>query len=143
MSEERKIYLANAFSLQMLKDQNNIVLFKEAEQPSQEELKKMVSAIGHQDLASILGVECKRINIALGEKDILYVAQLVGGRLPEGATTLPEGFALKWYRVQQVTKMNYKFQTKVNIGDNVSMNIEPEISIDVKELFNKEKVNID
>lgn len=143
MSEERKIYLANAFSLQMLKDQNNIVLFKEAEQPSQEELKKMVSAIGHQDLASILGVECKRINIALGEKDILYVAQLVGGRLPEGATTLPEGFALKWYRVQQVTKMAYKFQTKVNIGDNVSMNIEPEISIDVKELFNKEKVNID
>jgi hypothetical protein len=28
-----------------------------------------------------------------------YVAQLRGGRLPEGCTTLPEGFGFDWVRV--------------------------------------------
>lgn len=32
--------------------------------------------------------------------DTLYVGQVVGGRLPEGATTLPDGFEIKFIRVE-------------------------------------------
>ena len=39
------------------------------------------------------------LNVVLDENTELYVAQLVGGRLPEGATTLPEGYSFKFYRV--------------------------------------------
>lgn len=100
-------YLVNAFSLQMIetKDGKRIMNFEKIEQPSQEELQKMTSAIGHQDLAQILGVECNRISIKMQEGDTLYVAQLQGGRLPEGATTLPEGFKLEWYKVNYITKI--------------------------------------
>ena len=31
--------------------------------------------------------------------DTLYVAQLMGGRLPEGTTKLPEGFWFKFFKV--------------------------------------------
>jgi len=30
---------------------------------------------------------------------VLYVAQLQGGRLPEGSTTLPEGFSFKLLKI--------------------------------------------
>lgn len=93
-------YLSNAFSLQMIANAKEVNLnVKEIEMPSTEELKEMTSAIGHSDLANILKVECNRVNISLKGDDELYVAQLVGGRLPEGTTTLPEGFSLKWYKI--------------------------------------------
>lgn len=57
------------------------------------------SAVGHQDTANVLGVPCNRINVALKKGDICYVAQLQGGRLPEGSTTLPEGFTFKFFKV--------------------------------------------
>jgi len=44
-------------------------------------------------------VSLNRVNVTLDENTEMYVAQLVGGRLPEGATTLPEGFSFKFYRV--------------------------------------------
>jgi hypothetical protein len=59
----------------------------------------LTSAIGHADTAKILGVECNRINVTLNSGDVAYVAQLQGGRLPEGATTLPEGFSFKYMKV--------------------------------------------
>jgi len=58
-----------------------------------------VSAIGHTDTAAVLGLPCNRINVKLGAGDVLYVAQLQGGRLPEGSTTLPSGFSFKWLKV--------------------------------------------
>lgn len=58
------------------------------------------SAIGHQDTANILGVPMNRINITLKKGDVAYVAQLQGGRLPEGSTTLPEGFSFKFFKVE-------------------------------------------
>ena len=72
-----------------------------------EELKMtdFVSVIGHADTAAVvsnlLGKEapCHRASIHLDAGDILYVAQVTGGRLPEGATTLPEGFSLSWLKV--------------------------------------------
>lgn len=59
----------------------------------------VVSVIGHQDTANVLGVQMNRKNITLEKGDVLYVAQLMGGRLPEGAVTLPEGFSFKFFRV--------------------------------------------
>jgi hypothetical protein len=40
-----------------------------------------------------------RVNVTLSKGDIAYIAQLQGGRLPEGSTTLPEGFAFKYIKV--------------------------------------------
>ena len=57
---------------------------------------ELISAIGHADTAAVLGVDCNRMNVVLEENDVAYVAQLQGGRLPEGCTTLPEGFEFKF-----------------------------------------------
>lgn len=57
------------------------------------------SAVGHQDTANVLGVECNRVNVSLEKGDTAYVAQLQGGRLPEGSTTLPDGFKFKFLKV--------------------------------------------
>ncbi len=50
--------------------------------------KNCESAIGHQDLADHLNVPMNRVNTKLSNNDILYVAQFMGGRLPEGTTML-------------------------------------------------------
>ena len=63
------------------------------------------SYIGHEDtarvLSGILGVEVpfRRAfgTISSGEK--VLVAQLSGGRLPEGVTTLPTGFEIQFWVV--------------------------------------------
>lgn len=102
---ENKMYLGNAFALQMMdltKVHHITVTPVTADEVSKADF---VSVIGHADTAavvsSLLGKEvpANRVSISIGEGDVLYVAQLVGGRLPEGATTLPEGFALTFVRV--------------------------------------------
>lgn len=60
----------------------------------------LVSAIGHADTARVLGVPMNRVNITLKKGDVAFVAQLQGGRLPEGSTTLPEGFSFKFVKVE-------------------------------------------
>lgn len=96
--------LTNAFSLTMLPiEAMNIVRVKKInpnDVPADVE-----SAIGHQDTAkvvsSILGFEVKpnRVSIKMSESDVLYVAQYTGPRLPEGATTLPEGANIEFFEV--------------------------------------------
>lgn len=91
-------YLVNAFSLQMVESSMlSHVRFCEVERP--ESFDDYTSAIGHADTAAVLGVEMNRISISLKKGDELLVAQLVGGRLPEGSTSLPEGFEFKFVRV--------------------------------------------
>jgi len=97
-----KRYLVNAFSIQMLQ-KGGLVRFDEI---APEDIPAdVVSAIGHADTAAVLTnmlgfeVPMNRAFVTLDENTELYVAQLVGGRLPEGATTLPEGFSFKFYRV--------------------------------------------
>ena len=63
----------------------------------------LTSAIGHQDTANVLGVPMNRVNVHLSEGDTAYVAQLQGGRLPEGSTTLPDGFSFKFIKVKVVS----------------------------------------
>ena len=97
-----KKFLTNAFSIQMLQ-KGGLVRFDEI---APEDIPAdVVSAIGHADTAAVLSdllgfpVPINRAFVTLDENTELYVAQLVGGRLPEGATTLPEGFSFKFYRV--------------------------------------------
>lgn len=105
----RNIYLSNAFSIQMIRlNKETSVKFKEISLNEVKEFlkeNKFVSAIGHQDTANILteilGIPVKqnRVSINLNKDDVLYVAQLTGGRLPEGTTSLPEGFEFKFIKV--------------------------------------------
>ena len=88
-------YLLNAFSLQMLKDFPCECCYEEVSTLPQ----GLISAVGHQDTANVLGVQMNRINVSLSKGDVAYVAQLQGGRLPEGAVTLPEGFKFKFFKV--------------------------------------------
>jgi hypothetical protein len=77
--------LLNAFSLQMLDTFPANVSFYEVDRlPSD-----LVSFIGHKDLADLLGVNMNRLAFKIEEGDEVYVAQYVGGRLPEGTTDVP------------------------------------------------------
>ena len=97
-----KMYLGNAFSLQMVAD--NAIICK-VEVAPEEIPAEAESIIGHADTAtvvsSILGrdIPCNRASVMLSDEDELYVAQIVGGRLPEGATTIPDGMEIKFYRI--------------------------------------------
>lgn len=99
-----KKYLSNAFSLQMLSISDlsfvSIEPVEAKDVPGNAE-----SFVGHTDTASVLSnvlgheITANRGSIILEEGDELYVAQFTGGRLPEGATTLPVGVVLQFFRV--------------------------------------------
>lgn len=88
-------YIGNAFSLQMLDAFPCSVSVTEVDSFP----KDATSVVGHADTANILGVAFNRVSVTLHKGDVLYVAQVVGGRLPEGCTTLPDGYKLKFLRV--------------------------------------------
>jgi hypothetical protein len=97
-----KKYLTNAFSIQMLSGSATVKF----EEIAPEEIPAdVMSAVGHADTAAVLSdilgfeVPMNRMSVSLDEFTELFVAQLVGGRLPEGSTTLPEGFSFKFFRV--------------------------------------------
>lgn len=66
------------------------------------------SAVGHADTARIFSDTLKtdvgenRCSITLSKDIELLVGQYSGPRLPEGATTLPEGATIKWFHVKLV-----------------------------------------
>ena len=97
-----KVYIGNAFSLQMVAD--NAIIAKVEVSP-EEIPTEAVSIIGHADTAAVVGsilgrnVPCNRASVMLDDEDTLYVAQVVGGRLPEGTTTIPDGMEIKFYRI--------------------------------------------
>lgn len=102
------IYVANAFSLQMLEAGRAHTVRTEpvtADAVTAALAGGFTSAIGHADTARVVSglldvdVACNRVNVRLTGDDILYVAQVTGGRLPEGATTLPEGMTLQFMRI--------------------------------------------
>lgn len=88
-------YIGDAFSLQMLDAFPCSVSITEVGSFP----KYAISVVGHADTAYILGVAFNRVSVTLHKGDVLYVAQVVGGRLPEGCTTLPDGYKLKFLRV--------------------------------------------
>lgn len=110
-----KTFLLNAFSLQMV-DVPCIVHFEEVDELPD----GLISAIGHADTAHVLGVEPNRINVHLSKGDVAYVAQLQGGRLPEGSTTLPDGFSFKFIKVtvgMPKEMKEYLYQSIINSAE--------------------------
>jgi hypothetical protein len=65
-----------------------------------------MSIIGHDDTAVLLTsllqehVPKNRVSTSLCDGDTVIVAQYNGTRLPEGATSLPEGATIRWMKVQ-------------------------------------------
>ncbi len=93
MSPQGRVYLGNAFSLQMLPETTTPIIIK-VKRVSIEEVKSLlsnnnyISAIGHESTAKLLSrilsmnIPANRISIKLSEKDKLIVFQLQAGRLP-------------------------------------------------------------
>ena len=105
------IYLSNAFSLQMQGD-----FFAETSPISISEVpREFKSIVGHTDVAAVLSdllginVPVNRVSVSLQPGDVLFVGQYCGPRLQEGATRLPPGAKIRWYRVdvyhQQQSKL--------------------------------------
>ena len=99
------LYLANAFSLQMLDTNKATTVSIKPITLDDVKTAGFVSAVGHPDTAMVLtnildkDVQCNRVSIKLTPSDTLIVAQIVGGRLPAGTTKLPDGFKLQFLKV--------------------------------------------
>lgn len=108
------IYVGNAFSLRMISKllDTGAIMFPEISEVDSGIVSKVlqanefISCVGHVDTANVMSnilkvvVRPQRLNVALEIGDVLYVCQVVGGRLPEGTTELPQGISLKWYYVE-------------------------------------------
>ena len=111
------IYIANAFSVQMLDRDSCPDLGRPVEfvpcsasfaREHLDEEGPWVGAIGHADTAAIaagqLGLQPEqvfgRVSVSFKDGDTLLLAQYRGPRLPEGSTTLPEGAKIEWWLVQ-------------------------------------------
>ena len=102
--------IANALSIQMVGDADTFGW--QGRRITPEEASEILtrdgveSFIGHEDTASVvsalLGLEVPfhRGFITLAPGQTVIVAQLWGGRLPEGTTTLPEGCEMRFWLVQ-------------------------------------------
>ena len=108
------LFLCNSFSVNMLRRGGNAtwVAFKPVSEQEAAHIwrearasREAKSAVGHADTAAlfqnILGaqVEACRSNVELLPSDMLLVGQYTGPRLPEGATTLPEGATINWWLI--------------------------------------------
>ena len=101
------LYITNAFSIQMLSVATTLN-FKPVTLGQAQKMVKtnaFISAVGHEDTANVVSnllnstVEMNRISVNLKDNDVLLVAQLLGGRLPEGATTIPDGMSIQFWVV--------------------------------------------
>jgi hypothetical protein len=111
-----KTFLTNAFSLQMIAADAVIKISAIPEPAIELETLLMQgpvkNAIGHVDTDGVVralladaGIEIEpgaRRNVRLEPGDICIVAQLIGGRLPEGATELPPGARIEFRRVEVI-----------------------------------------
>lgn len=108
--------ISNAFSLSMISDLiwedkgDNFaglpLSFKEIQPDAIPD--NIYSVIGHADTARVIGniigreVPVNRETYKAQPGDTIYVAQYIGPRLPEGATQLPEGAEIRFYKIQEV-----------------------------------------
>ena len=68
---------------------------------------EIVSVMGHADTAAVLSgllerdLQVNRVSLKFTNEpgEVLIVGQYIGPRLPEGATTLPEGATIEWWSV--------------------------------------------
>lgn len=110
----RRVLLANAFSANMLAEFPCAVNFAEIPatiasikigEAAEDNGGLVPSAVGHAETAELFGrllgvrVPCHRATVSLRPGDTLLVGQYSGPRLPEGATELPAGAAIRWISV--------------------------------------------
>ena len=95
-------YLLNAFSLNMLDKDADLLVRHVCTEAAQNIARVATSAVGHADTASVFSdvlgvpVACNRVSVTLDKGDLALVGQYSGPRLPEGATSLPEGATIRW-----------------------------------------------
>ena len=104
-----KFIVCNAFSINMLERGGQDVAFVPVNVQAVRNLLKheaWESAVGHADTAAVfsdvIGVQIPvaRATVVLRRHETsLIVGQYRGPRLPEGATTLPEGAVIEWWQV--------------------------------------------
>jgi hypothetical protein len=101
------MYITNAFSLNMLTEFPCSIHTKEISRDEAIRFAELgTSAIGHADTAAVFSdvletvLPANRITLSIAKDESLLVGQYVGPRLPEGATELPEGAAIKWLLVK-------------------------------------------
>ena len=108
------IHLLNAFSAGMLDGETTSLTFAAANVNRVRRLcsNGVQSHVGHADTAALLAamletpVPMTRDSFsfaALPAGDVVIVAQYNGARLPEGATSLPEGAKIVFFEVYRVT----------------------------------------
>ena len=96
------MYLLNAFSLNMLSANADVHVREVSLDTARNLAKVCTSAVGHADTAAVFAdvlgvpVPCNRVSVTLDHCATALVGQYSGPRLPEGATTLPEGATIKW-----------------------------------------------
>lgn len=96
------MFILNAFSLNMIVGDADVSVREVSRAMAASLAANCPSAVGHADTAavfsSVLGVTvpCNRATVALKDGDVALVGQYSGPRLPEGATSLPEGATIKW-----------------------------------------------
>ena len=115
MSGNPRTYLTNAFSLNMLPNDTDVIRLRVRRLTPDEAAKKVeyekrmgrfVSAVGHADTARMLSdllgtyVPANRTTVRIDRYDEAVVAQYVGPRLPEGTTRLPDGARMEFFSVQ-------------------------------------------
>ena len=98
-------FFGNAFSLGMLDQPQGADVIVRRINPEAVPA-DAVSVVGHADtaqlFAEILGreVAMNRASLSLEIGDELFVGQLNGPRLPEHATSLPDGASIRWLHVR-------------------------------------------
>lgn len=96
------MFILNAFSLNMLVGNADVIVREVSQKVAASLAPACVSAVGHADTAAVfsnvlgVAVPCNRATVALKPGDVALVGQYSGPRLAEGATSLPEGAAIKW-----------------------------------------------
>ena len=94
-------YVGSAFSFQMLKGKEGGLTWREISKSKfQKEVVDAKSCVGNTDISNILGLEYNREPICLKDRDILYLCQLYGKKLPIGATELPKGCNFNYIEVK-------------------------------------------
>ena len=100
------MFILNAFSLNMIVGDADIVVREVSPTVAASLAAHCPSAVGHADTAAVFSnvlgvpVPCNRATVALKDGDLALVGQYSGPRLPEGATSLPEGATIKWLVVE-------------------------------------------
>ena len=96
------MFLLNAFSLNMLNGNADVHVRQVSLDVARNLAKVCTSAVGHADTAAVFAdvlgvpVPTNRVSVTLEDGDTALVGQYSGPRLPEGATTLPEGATIRW-----------------------------------------------